>query len=387
LAVARRDANILGYPCSDFGAFAQENSEGGDRSAWSDITKRIGFLSEKAVVSSPATMAAEVRELDALVRKNIADIGDATCANFVDDLAHFFAEPKITSEIQKIYVGIRFDVLESNGWDRPSNTLIPPRKNDDEIQAEIDDALKNPIMQPVAEYLEFSRIGLKAGDRTVVQTDIPDLKGDNGEGTYVSRDYAGMEKMARDFLKKYPRSHKREAAFFVIARSVQALSRPFVCDVGVPVPGSTPGDENMDIVQKSYEPEAFNPKRVLGALDDYDREFPHGRYAAENRNLRAMTLWRMHEWGPSLDMTLAQLDDKSKPDLQPEAAVRLANIFANLAQAEHRADLLSAIRSRPPAILRLKAFLEKGPTDRAHPLRYLASYLNDQLKLKAVATN
>jgi hypothetical protein len=100
-----------------------------------------------------------------------------------------------------------------------------------------------------------------------------------------------------------------------------------------------------------------------------------------------MTLWRMHDWGPALDMTLAQLDDKTKRDLQPEAAVRLANIFADLAQAEYRADLIAAIRSRPRAQLRLKAFLEKGPNDRTHPLRYLASYLNDQLKLKGVASN
>jgi hypothetical protein len=100
-----------------------------------------------------------------------------------------------------------------------------------------------------------------------------------------------------------------------------------------------------------------------------------------------MTLWRMHEWGQALDMTLAQLDDKSKLDLQPEAAVRLANIFADLAQAESRADLLDAIRSRPSAMLRLKEFLAKAPADRAHPLRYLVSYLSDQLKLKSVANN
>jgi TolA-binding protein len=380
----RRDANILGYPYDDFGAF-EENSESADRSAWNEITKRVALLTEKAIVAEPPNMATEVREIDALVRKNVSDVGDATCANFVDDFAQFLAEPNLSSAMMKIYLGIRFAVLESNGWDRPSPDS--PRKNDDEILAEIDAALKNPIMQPVADYLEFSRIGLKAGDRTTVETDIPDLKGDNGKGTYVSRDHAGMEKMARDFLKKYPRSHKREAAFFVIARSVQALSRPFVCNVAVDVPGSAPDDQNYDMVQKSYQREAFDPKRVLGALDDYDREFPHGRYAAENRNLRAMTLWRMHDWGQALDLTLAQLNDKSKPDLQPEAALRLANIFADLAQAEYRADLIAAIRSRPPALLRLKAFLEKGPNDRSHPLRYLASFLNDQLKLKGVASN
>lgn len=384
---SRRDANILGYPHDDFGAFGQENSDNQDRSVWNDITKRVALLPEKAELAEPGALAKEIRELDTWVRKNIADIGDATCANFVDDLAQFSSEPNITREMQKIYVAIRFDVLESNGWDRPGRTLDSPRKNDDEIRAEIEAALKNPIMQPVADYLEFSRIGLKAGDRTSVETDIVDPKGDNAKATYTSRDHAGMERMARDFLKKYPRSRKREAALFVIARSVQALSRPYVCDVGTPAPGSLPGDDVFDVTQKSYQREAFDPKRVLGALDDCDREFPNGRYAAEIRNLRAMTLWRMHEWGRSLDMTLAQLDDKSKLDLQPEAAVRLANIFAELAQADYRADLIEAIRSRPPAMLRLKQFLEKGPKDRAHPLRYLVSYLNDQLKLSALASN
>ena len=100
-----------------------------------------------------------------------------------------------------------------------------------------------------------------------------------------------------------------------------------------------------------------------------------------------MTAWRMHQWGSALDLTLVQLDDKSKLDLQPEAAVRLANIFADLARAEYRADLIDAIRPRPAAILRLKQFLEKGRKDRTHPLRYLGAYLGDQLKLSGVASN
>ena len=381
---SRRDANLLGYPYDDFGAFPpNEISE----ASGTDLVTRITLLPEKALFASPATMATEIRELDGWIRKNITEIGDAITVNFLDDLAQFVAEPNLTSEMMKIYVGIRLDVLVSNGFGPSRDTANSPKKTDDQISAEIDAALKNPVMQPVADYLEFSRIGLKAGDRTTVETDIPDLKEENGKSTYVSRDHAGMEKMARDFLKKYPRSHKREAALFVIARSVQALSRPFICNVAVGVPGSTPDEQNYDMVQKSYQREPFDPKRVLGALDDYDREFPQGRYAAENRNLRAMTLWRMHDLAPALDMTLAQMEDGSKLDLQPEAAVRLANIFADLAQAEYRADLITAIRSRPRALLRLKQFLEKGPGDRAHPLRYLASYLNDQLKLSAVASN
>ena len=382
---SKRDAKILGYAYDDFGAFGVKNPDYDyqERTAWNDLTRSLGSLPNKAERAEPAALAKEVRELDALVRKNIVSISDATVVNFVDDLAQFFAEPNITQEMQKLYVSIRYDVLGSNGWIHGDLE----KGNDDEIRAKIEAALNNPAMQPVADYLEFCRIGLTAGDRTTVETDIVDPKADNGKATYTSRDHAGMEKMARDFLKKYPRSHKREAALFVIARSVQALSRPYVCDVGIPKPGTLPADYNFDVVPKSYVREAFDPKRVLEALDEYDREFPRGRYAAENRNLRAMTLWRMHQWGPALDLTLAQLDDKAKPDLQPEAAVRLANIFADLAQAEYRADLVEAIHSRPAAILRLKQFLEKGPKDRTHPLRYLAAYLSDQLKITGVASN
>ena len=84
---------------------------------------------------------------------------------------------------------------------------------------------------------------------------------------------------------------------------------------------------------------------------------------------------------------MAQLNDASKRDLQPEASVRLANIFAELEQAEHRADVLEAVRARPAAVGYLKSFLARASNDREHPLRYLQAYLTDQLNLNAVAQN
>ena len=382
----RRDAHIQGYPYDDFGAFSRPDSEPSDYKVRSEMLKRIGLLPGKTFNASPAEMAAEVQELDTWMRKNITGIEDAIAVNFLDDLAQFFTERNITPEMQRTYVAIRFDVLESNGFASVRGDDNSTRKKDSDIASAIDAALKDPAMQPVADYLEFSLIGLKSGDRIKVETEIADEKDENGKAAYTSRDHAGMEKMARDFLQKYPKSRKREAALFVIARSVQALSRPYLCDVGVPRPGSE-GASDLQVVQKSHQREAFDPKRVLGALDDYDREFPNGRYAADVRNLRAMTLWRTHDWAQALDLTVAQLDDKSKPDLQPEAALRLANIFAELAQAEFRADLIDAIRTRPAAMAHLKSFLAKAPLDRDHPLRYLVSYLSDQLKLSAVASS
>jgi TolA-binding protein len=381
---SRRDAHILGYPIDDFGTFPHPESEPADYAARAAIVKRIGLLPEKATIASPKNMATEVRELDSWFRKNLSDIDDATTMNFLDDLAQFFAEPNITQEMQQVYVGLRYDVLQSNGFDRSDAADDSSRKKDEDIAAEIDAALKDPAMQPVADYLEFSLIGLKSGDRIKVLTEIADEKDEEGRAAYTTRDHAGMEKMARDFLKKYPKSHKREAALFVIARSVQALSRPYLRDIGVQRPG-TEGIENIEVVQKSFQREPFDPKRVLGALDDYDRQFPNGRYAADVRNLRGMTLWRMHDWPKALDLTVAQLNDKSKPDLQPEAGLRLANIFAALADAQFRADLMDAIRTRPAAMAQLKVFLAKASTDRGHPLRYLVSFLSDQLKLTSIA--
>ena len=173
---------------------------------------------------------------------------------------------------------------------------------------------------------------------------------------------------------------------FVLARSVQALSRPYFMMIAVPVADTDPKTGLTEMQQKSYQREPFDPKRVLGALDQYDREFPNGRYAAEVRNLRAMTLWRTHDWPATLDLTLAQFSDATKRELVPEAALRLANIFAALEEPESRADLLAAIKARPAAIPLLKKFLEKSGADRTHPLRYLVSYIGDQLNFKAVAS-
>lgn len=384
-----REANPLGYTFSTFGAFAPaEASDVGDYKTREQIAARIVALRGHAKEWEPAKMAAEVRELDTLARKNFTDSAGASTLNLLHDLTHFFSEPKVTREIQQTYVNIRLDVLHRTLWpDAPVQVDISTEDNDGAVVAEIETALKDPVMQPVVDYLEFSLIGLQAGDEIQVETDIVDPKAPETHITYPSRDYAGMEKAARAFLQKYPRSQKREAALFVIARSVQALSRQYICYVATPLPGTAVEEDLIEIVPKPYQREPFEPKRVLGALDDYEREFPRGRYAADVRNFRAMALWRMHEWGKTLDLTLAQADDKSHVDLQPEAGLRLANIFGELEKADCRADLLEAIRTRPAAQLRLKEFLAKAVTERAHPLRYLVSYLSDQLKLKDVASN
>jgi TolA-binding protein len=382
-----REANIMGYPFDDFETLAPPESDYDPKTAatWKTIEESVAALRDRVGRADTAKIATEVRELRDQTQRVIVNAGDDYWINLLDDLTQFFTEPNLTPKMEQTYVNIRLDVLHRTNLSERKSPPISTKDTDAAVTAEIEEAQRDPANKPIADYLEMCLLALIAGDRIEVKTDIPDAKETDGHAVYMSRDYASMEKMARDFLAKYPQSKKREAAMFVLARSVQALSRPYITMASVPLPSVGAKAELSEFQQKSYQREPLDPKRVLGALDDYDRTFPNGRYAAEVRNLRAMTLWRMHDWPAALDLTLAQLADTTKPELQGEAGVRLANIFAALEDADSRADLLAAIRARPAAIPLLKRFLEASSADRTHPLRYLASYLNDQLNLKAVA--
>jgi hypothetical protein len=68
-----------------------------------------------------------------------------------------------------------------------------------------------------------------------------------------------------------------------------------------------------------------------------------------------------------------------------DAETRLANIFAELANVEHRPQVLDAIRARQDCIPYLAAYVGAATNDRAHPLRYLQRYLSDQLHFKIPA--
>jgi len=368
----------LGYPISAKNAFdglTRKNSaaEEGSPPGMGKIEKRLAGVD-----------AAEIKDLAQSFRKYITKREDVTTANCLDDIAQFLSEPNLSDEARAAYVNLRLDLLHRTHWpDSPVDPGISVQDSDDAVAAEIDAAEKNPALQSFHDYLDFCRIGLVAGERIGVQTDIPGAKELDG-ATYYSRDFAKIEKMTRDFLAKYPRSHKREAAMFVLARAIYSLSCPYILCVEVQAPGSEPGDVT-DTVQKVHRREPFDPKRVIQSLDDYDRAFPKGRYAADVRDIRAATLWRMGQWDKALDLTLAQITDKVSGDLLSDAETRLANIFAELANVEHRPQVLEAIRKHPACIPYLTAYVGAATDERAHPLRYLQRYLSDQLHFKIPA--
>ena len=126
--------------------------------------------------------------------------------------------------------------------------------------------------------------------------------------------------------------------------------------------------------------EPFDAQRVLAALDAYDRAFPHGRYAADIRDCRAAVALRMRDWKTALELTIAQFDEKDAGALFTSAANRLGEIFAQLADEKHRADLLPVIK----ASKRDRELLAKYVADEsdAHPLRYMKAWLREQLAAK-----
>jgi hypothetical protein len=112
---------------------------------------------------------------------------------------------------------------------------------------------------------------------------------------------------------------------------------------------------------------------VLGALDAYDQAFPHGRYAADIRNYRAAVALRQHEWKAALDLTLAQLDGQENPGLNHEAADRLGDLFAQLADDRDRMDVLATIKENKRAKELLEAYLAFDSDQ--HPLLYMKSWV------------
>jgi outer membrane protein assembly factor BamD (BamD/ComL family) len=380
-------ATPLGYPISDKNAFDALTRKNPSESVEEEQPRyRVRANVENRVKALRETWdPLGIEDLAQFVRKSITAREDVTLVNCMDDLAQFASEPNLPDEAARVaYANLRLDLLHRTHWpDSPVDPGISVQDSDDAVEAEIDAAERNPALQWFHDYLDFCRIGLVAGKRIGVQTNIPGAKDLDG-ATYYSRDFAKIEKMTRDFLAKYPRSRKREAAMFVLARAIYSLSCPHILCIIDPAAGSE-GDRMVDVVQKIHRVEPFDPKRVMQALDDYDRKFPNGRYAADVRDMRAATLWRMGDWGKALDLTLAQIADHVSGDLLRDAETRLANIFAELANAEHRPQVLEAIRSRPACLPYLAAYVGAATKDRAHPLRYLQRYLSDQLHFKIPA--
>ena len=384
-----QDIYARGYTYFDYKAFTPEEQQdwgnyagqdsGPDYKVWEDVAKRIGNLLNLSAGDDKEPVRKELDDLAEKARKNDTP-DEATVLNFLDDMVLFAQEKNVTPKMLRAYLALRLDILcltKSSDSDLWKN--VAPEKDAATIGLAISDMSADPEMKSVEDYLDCARIAW--------------LGTQKGDG--FARDYQEMEEKCRDFLATYPHSRKREAVMFVLARSVNELTNWTVKneaperipdtdkDMGVAPATDTaaPGDQtNQDNPSPPKRPQ-YPPKILLKVLDAYDSEFPKGRYEADIRDYRASIAWHARDWGNALDLTMAEIDDRSKPYLRDEAALRLANIFSGLASKDYRADLLDVIGKRAEARSLLKMYLATAPMHSDHPLRYLQAYLNDQLSL------
>ena len=245
----------------------------------------------------------------------------------------------------------------------------------------IREAYRAPEMAAFKDYLDFLAMAVVANSSFEVP--IPDEFQDAKEGdepgkkepaTYSSRDYPKLAMLAEAFLKDYPRSRKREAAWLLDARALYAASRPHPLTKFAVWPRSLHFESGTVIFTHRQAP--FEPRKIGAALNAHDREFPHGRYAGDIRNLRGLLAWRTQDWPLALDLTLQTLADTGDAVLQAEAARRLDNIFGDgLTDETERRRCVAAIKTRPEAAARLRKFLPESP----YPLRALRDWVLAEL--------
>ena len=371
----RREANAIGamgYTALDYGAFGPDqrfsewSSSYSAESKWKEIETRILSLKDHAADWDAARLLQEVTAIRQQAAAAYTSIDYARYLNLLDDLALFLQEPNLTPAAQTAYIELR---LRFNGF------LTPPGQNyiyDDEAAAGqiqyIREIVDSEALKTVPDYVDFIKAALPGKQRLTITTQAVDQDGD--PVTITTRDYPAVKSNMEAFLAKYPKSAKREAALLVLARAHHWLNTPIHTTYFI---------SDYRTARIAYWLQPFDAPALLAALDAYDTEYPRGHYASEIRDWRATAAWRLHDWPQALALTIANLDDTTHPDLKPEAALRLANIFVDLANENYRSDLIEALRQNPRAIQLLQKYLMASYLYGDHPLRYLGGYLADQL--------
>jgi hypothetical protein len=359
----------MGYAWSDYGAFGEKNNfaeeeDRGDSAEWKPIWTDILALKDQAATGAgPAQLSAEIEALRGRVRALYLTLGQSRYIDLLDDFALVLQEPNLTPETRAAYFDLRLLVYNSageagKGW------------------AWLEERMASPALKPVADYVAFLQAVHIGHDAPPDANSVEELL------TARARKYRTLEQQMRAFLGAWPHSRKREAAALVLARAMHWLTTPYLetwsAKEEAPDPQNPGQTDDTPALTTSWR-EKFSYRRAVEPLDAYEREFPHGRYAADIRNYRGSAAFRAHDWATALEAALAGVGDQTHRELQPESALLLANVFAQLANTESRADLLKAIGQRPEAVKRLQEYLEKTWHYKDHPLRYLGDYLGDQL--------
>jgi hypothetical protein len=288
---------------------------------------RLAKLAEAAATVDAPKLIAELDAIRRDLQPAILTAGAAKLINDLDDLTLFCRRPGISSSVRAKYFAARL------ADDAPS--------------------LTDPEMQPALDFLTFLRLVREGPDRS-------------------------MSERMQEFLGKFPKSAKREAALARLAiatvRESHGHMRVTISDwPDSPVLGGY-------IEMSAVEPEKYEKALVFKALDAYQREFPNGRYAADVRLWRGVASIDTGDWKTAVNLLVATLDDAAKRDLHLDASLNLAHVFMRLLEPESRGGLVAALRANPAAQKRLHQFMYSETLGAR--LRCLEGYLDEQFARK-----
>jgi TolA-binding protein len=299
---------------------------------------RLTELGSRADTLAAGDLAAELEAIYESFRPTLVNGVGAEIINHLDDLSSFLQEPGLTPSVRKKYFAMRLNDA-------------PP-------------SLDDPEMQPWADYVTFLALVRERGTVDPV----------TGEKTVRP-----MSDRMREFLEKFPKSRKRQAA---LARLAIASVRESHLHTGArtsewPESPKLGGYKELSI--RRGKP--FNANEAFGILDRYDREYPQGRYAAEIRLWRGVACVDAEDWAPALTLLSDTLSDQSKRDLHLDASLNLADVFMRmLDQPEKRAAIVDAIGKVPSAQPFLTRFMHSETLGAR--LRCLEDYIAAKMPAK-----
>ncbi|WP_009966093.1 hypothetical protein [Verrucomicrobium spinosum] len=158
----------------------------------------------------------------------------------------------------------------------------------------------------------------------------------------------------QNYLAAYPKSLKREAAQFQLARAVTRQYRTWTHVQNRNWPDAPFMGRYVHLVVEREKP--FEAARPNAALDEYRKAYPQGRYLADVQLLRAGVAVDAGDYPLALRLLCSALADENHKELHMDAALALAQCFELLHDPEPRLALAKAIAADPAAWDRFTAF-------------------------------
>lgn len=267
----------------------------------------------QALVSSEKPLSEVETELGLMredVRKDAPVLRAASLLNHIDDFRLLAKVPGLERALFSRYASLR---LQNQ-----------PMPQDDHA------------FQPVNDFVSFWNAVITP---SVIKADEPSWRRVSAE--------AQVHRMTA-FLAAHPQSAKREAALARLAVNTLRMSR---CHCAL----KTNNEGYAAFVVERGSP--FDLKAVVTAVENYEREFPKGRYLPEMRLIRGLAAAEASDWKSALGQLIPLLNDTAARDLHLDASNTVSSIFMRLLESDHRLAVKAAITAVPGARKKLITFV------------------------------